>query len=529
MLRDRWAYSDKIGPDGRIERFKARLTAMGCFQRPGVDYTETYASVMTTCTFRMMLQLYNSDAGNSMLHWDVSTAFIHAPLEERVYMKQASGHEVPGKETWVYLLVKALYGTKQAARAWQLHLRKLLVQAGCKSMQADPETYTCRRGGGYLIIGTHVDDLFVLFNPEGKHLKDMVWQHLTKHLTIKDLGEATWTLQMSIKRDEAEPSNSQETFTLEVLRRFNMNACKPAPTPAVDAGDESTMRESDCPTTPDAQREIADLPFLELIGCLWWLVQMTRPDVFVALQQASKWVAKPSAKLWRWLVRILKYLAGTTSMGIIFRRHSGAAPLQAYFDAAFADTDDSKSTAGWIAHSHGALIAYDSTTIKRVVSSSTEAECNAMAIVAKENTWHRRLYTEMRGVDKLPPTPIFGDNTASIMMLDLGVTKRNRHFAIEWHLVRERVDDGELKVEWLPTEANLADFFTKKLPRARFVALRNQIMDAGEPAVIINCVHCDDEGCDGSPLSYCYGRELNMGRSYMGTARGTRLCQHGAH
>jgi len=69
-------------------------------------------------------------------------------------------------------------------------------------------------------------------------------------------------------------------------------------------------------------------------------------------------------------------------MGLVFKRHSKAAPLQAFFDAAFADTSDYKSTAGWVAYAHGALIAYDSSTIKRVVSSSTEAECNAMATIS---------------------------------------------------------------------------------------------------------------------------------------------------
>ncbi len=139
------------------------------------------------------------------------------------------------------------------------------------------------------MIGTHVDDLFVLFNRSGARLKQLVWQHLNKHLTIKDLGEAAWTLQMSIKRDATEGTLklSQETFTLEVLRRFNMSDCKPLPTPAVDAGKEATMAEEDLLSTADEQKTVADLPFLELIGCLWWLAQMTRPDIFVALQQAS--------------------------------------------------------------------------------------------------------------------------------------------------------------------------------------------------------------------------------------------------
>ena len=99
---------------------------------------------------------------------------------------------------------------------------------------------------------------------------------------------------------------------------------------------------------------------------------MTRPDIFVALQQASKWAAKPSTKLWRWLTRILKYLAGTAHIGLVFKRDAGGEPLKAYFDAAFADHADCKSTAGWVIYSHGALIAYDSTTIKRVVASSME-------------------------------------------------------------------------------------------------------------------------------------------------------------
>ena len=102
-----------------------------------------------------------------MEHWDVSTAFVHAPLKEKVYMRQASGHEVKGKEDYVYLLVKALYGTKQAARAWQLHLRKLLVEAGFTSLTLDPSTYVKREKDAFVIVGTHVDDLFVLANQNG--------------------------------------------------------------------------------------------------------------------------------------------------------------------------------------------------------------------------------------------------------------------------------------------------------------------------------------------------------------------------
>ena len=97
-----------------------------------------------------------------MEHWDVSTAFIHAPLKERVWMKQATGHEVKGKESWVCLLVKALYGTKQAAHAWQQHLRKLLAEVRFAPLILDPATYVKRTGSAFVLVGTHVDDLWCI-------------------------------------------------------------------------------------------------------------------------------------------------------------------------------------------------------------------------------------------------------------------------------------------------------------------------------------------------------------------------------
>ena len=169
VLRDRWAYDDKLGPGGlAYVRFKARLTAMGCFQREGIDVTDTFACVMSTRTFRTLLQLWNSDPTHSMDHWDVSTAFIHAPLKERVYMKQATGHEVKGKESWVYLLKKALYGTKQAAHAWQQHLKMLLAKCGLLPLIVDPATYVLHDDGAFVLAGTHVDDLFVMLQSKSQ-------------------------------------------------------------------------------------------------------------------------------------------------------------------------------------------------------------------------------------------------------------------------------------------------------------------------------------------------------------------------
>ena len=110
-------------------------------------------------------------------------------------------------------------------------------------------------------------------------------------------------------------------------------------------------------------------------------------------------------KLWRWLIRILKYLSGTKEYGIVYTRDAAAPPLSAYVDAAFADSPDCRSTAGWVYFVHGCVVAYDSHAIKRVVTSSTEAECSALTTIGKENTWQRRMYGDMMDIGQdFPPT-----------------------------------------------------------------------------------------------------------------------------
>jgi len=143
---------------------------------------------------------------------------------------------------------------------------------------------------------------------------------------------------------------------------------------------------------------------------------MTRLDIFVALQKASQWVARPSLKLWGWLTRILKYLAGTKSLGIVYKRNNDAPPLEAYVDAAFADDAKMRSTVGWAFLVHGNLVAYDSHTIKRIVTSSTEAECAGLTVIGKENTWQRKIYADLYGATDIAPTGVHGDNTASISL-----------------------------------------------------------------------------------------------------------------
>ena len=118
----------KRGPGGEFIKYKARMVAMGYTQIEGVDFFDTYASVMNTKSFRIMLAIYNNQIEYNMQHWDVKQAFVNAPIHEDIYVQQIKGREHANKK--ILKLNKALYGTKQAAHAWQKYLSEILTELG---------------------------------------------------------------------------------------------------------------------------------------------------------------------------------------------------------------------------------------------------------------------------------------------------------------------------------------------------------------------------------------------------------------
>ena len=108
----------------KLTKYKARLIAHGYRQRYGEDYYETYAPVCSSRAIRILLALAASNG--MMIHqMDVETAFLHAPLEEEIYMIPPKGLIVP--EGKVLLLKKSLYGLKQSPRNFNMELNKTIV------------------------------------------------------------------------------------------------------------------------------------------------------------------------------------------------------------------------------------------------------------------------------------------------------------------------------------------------------------------------------------------------------------------
>ena len=103
----------KTDEEGNIEKFKSRLCVKGCAQKFGVDYEETFASVIRYSGIRLLLAIEKELVAH---HIDVKTAYLNSEMDEDIYVHQPEGFVTKGKENLVCKLNKAVYGLKQGAR-----------------------------------------------------------------------------------------------------------------------------------------------------------------------------------------------------------------------------------------------------------------------------------------------------------------------------------------------------------------------------------------------------------------------------
>jgi len=154
-----WAFKRKRYPDGSIRKLKARICARGFEQIEGVDYFETFAPVVQWMTVRLILImtiLLNLE--NKQI--DYTAAFLQAPLDHDVYVEMPKLFQVEGK---VWLLKRAIYGLKDAPRAYFIHTKNKLEELNFRQSDADP----CLFISPTVICLIYVDDaLFVYKSPE---------------------------------------------------------------------------------------------------------------------------------------------------------------------------------------------------------------------------------------------------------------------------------------------------------------------------------------------------------------------------
>ncbi|GJT96875.1 retrovirus-related pol polyprotein from transposon RE1 [Tanacetum coccineum] len=468
IVGSKWVYRIKYHADGSVERFKARVVAQGFTQIPGLDYSHTFSPVVKASTVRIVLSL-------AVLHrWrlhqlDVKNAFLHGHLNETVYMEQPPGFIDPQFPNHVCKLSKALYGLKQAPRAWFHRLSSFLLAHGFVCSRADTSLFVFTKDSCIMYLLVYVDDLILTGNNES--LLTSFTTRLNQEFAIKDLGDLSYFLGLEVSYTNDGLFLSQAKYATDVLTRAALLDSKPVSTPL--AANEVFVTGGSLFANPTLYRS--------LVGALQYLT-ITRPDLSYAVNQASQFLHAPTDAHFQSVKRILRYVKGTITYGLIFRRpHSNS--ILGYSDADWARCIETRrSTYGYSIFLGGNLVSWSAKKQPTVSRSSCESEYRAMANTAAEIIWITHLLRELHALPPDRPT-LLCDNKSALFMSQNPVShKRAKHIDLDYHFVRELVASGKLYTKFIPTKLQVADIFTKSLPRPQFEYFRS-LLRLGPPPI----------------------------------------------
>ena len=458
----KWVFKVKKDEHGAIVKHKARLVAKGYVQREGVDFEEVFAPVARLESVRLILAVA-AHRGWEVHHMDVKSAFLNGDLNEEVYVSQPPGFVAKGHEQGVYRLHKALYGLRQAPRAWNAKLDASLASLGFSRSASEHGVYSRGTANTLLIVGIYVDDL-VIAGAEPEEVQRFKGE-MHRLFSMSDLGLLRYYLGLEVNQDGCCITITQTAYATKMLERAGMKDCY-----AVHAPMEARLKLS-----KDSSEKAVDATlYRSIIGSLRYLVH-TRPDITFVVGYLSRFMEAPASDHLAAVKHLLRYIAGTLTHGCVYRRGDGES-LVGYSDSDHAgDVDSRKSTSGILFLLGNSPVSWQSVRQKVVAVSSCEAEYIAAATAACQGIWLARLLGEMLNQDTAPAL-IFVDNKSAISLCKNPVLHdRSKHIDLRYHFIRDCVEKGTVIVEFIRTGEQKADILTKSLGRVRFQELRDKV------------------------------------------------------
>ena len=455
-IGSKWVFKSKMSANGE-KQYKARLVAQGFTQQAGIDYNDVFAPVANSTTLKILLTVAGLKSFH-VRHYDVKSAFLNGLLQEEIYMRPPSEVDEKGK---VYRLLKSLYGLKQAANVWNQKLHETLIKNGSVQSKDDNCLYSYTSGGVKIYLLIHVDDILAATNSVNELHSFM--RRVGKGFEIKDLGEAMNYLGIRLQRNgEGFFEISQSDYIDKVLQVTEMTDAKVSRIP-MDTGYHKLNG------TPLDTNE----GYRKLIGMLLYLSVNSRPDIAAPVAILCQKVSAPTDSDLNEAKRVLRYLKGTKDIKLTLGTSRRSNELWAYTDSDWAeDQIDRKSNSGFVCFLSNSPIMWKSKKQTIVATSSAEAEYIAMSTAAKEIIWIRRLI-EGFGLQQNGPTPVHSDSMSAIAMVSNPKSgSKTKHIDTKFHHVKDLVSNKVLKLEYVPTERNVADVLTKPLGKNKLKQFR---------------------------------------------------------
>ena len=468
-----WVFKMKRRPDGTLLKFKARF----CIQGNRAEKTgdeNTYASVCQWSTVRFFVCL-SLALGWITVSADFANAFLQATLPKPVFVHLPRGFvsTQPGKT--VLKCLKSIYVMSESPRLWQEHLMKALYKLGFKSCKNDP-CLLYRRG---MMLLLYVDDLGIAAESQGeidKFIADL--RAMKFDLTVEESFCEFLGIKLERDNDKGTVTLTQPGLIKRIVEACGLVDCRQVWTPTT----LDTLGSD-----PDGAPMAETWNYKSVIGMLLYLSNNTRPDLTFAVSQVARFTHAPKQSHAVAVKRIVRYLATTSNMGTIVKRSKNL-NLDVFVDADFAglyrsepdaSVSAAKSRTGIVIQVGGCTILCKSKLQTEVSLSTLEAEYSALSHSMRLLLPIRRLLLEMIEGLELPPslanfeTTVHEDNNGALLLAtNQKITARTKYFLVKYHFFWDWVKKGDVKIVKVDTKEQIADIFTKGLPRETFEHLR---------------------------------------------------------
>nr|GFB40353.1 ribonuclease H-like domain, reverse transcriptase, RNA-dependent DNA polymerase [Tanacetum cinerariifolium] len=186
----KWVFKTKKDANGNIIKHKARLIAKGYIQEHGMDFEEVFAPVARMETI------------------------------QEVYVTQPEGFTKKRDDVKVYRIIKALYGLRQAPRAWNIKLDNTLKSLDFKKCALEQAIYTKASKDSLLLVGFYVDDLIITGTP--KKEIDKFKDQMEEKFEMSDLGLLAYYHGIEVTQTKGDISIKQSAYANKILKEAGM-------------------------------------------------------------------------------------------------------------------------------------------------------------------------------------------------------------------------------------------------------------------------------------------------------------------
>ncbi len=489
ILMGVWSFKRKRTPTGELIKHKARLCAHGGQQRHGVSFTETYAPVVNWFTLRLLIIL------SIVKRWktrqiDMVLAYPQADIKSEVYIRIPYGMKISesgDRKDYLLKVCKNIYGLKDAGRTWSEHLRDNLLKRGFKQSTVDP----CLFYRGSLILVCYVDDI-IAFAP---YEKDLDWLEVSFAKETAEYDSFEFTVEGEVAAYLGIEVSYEANGAIHLRQPYLINRICEA------LGVFDDQRRHDTPADPnarllkfsDSQHLKTEINYRSVVGMLNYLAGTSRPDIAFATHQCARFCSDPRKPHFVALKRVGRYLATTADKGIIMNPEKEEHKLVAYCDADFAgdyckeysdDPTTAYSRSGYVITYGGCPIVWQSKMQTEIALSTTESEYLSLSACLRDVIVIQQLLEELtrknflgNKAEAVVKCTVFEDNKGCLEIATAPKMRpRTRHIAIKYHHFRRHIAMKTITIKWVETNNQVADQFTKGLPREAFCRLRKMLM-----------------------------------------------------